>query len=256
MGVLDRHAHNGPGLQVDGVLGGMRQVSAAVLHLRDLRVRILGVRPVVVGPFLRPRPVEPGQLGPRRRSDPGRLGEPGQPRRVRLARVPAHDAPHGRVGFERRRVDPNRVPPHELGIGQPLQDPREHGLVGLQVNQAAGARQRRMVRRGLMEIDIQEGADTQRIGRAPCDRALRVQAFTIPEQQQPARPARRQTRPTHRGSIEPRALLLHEGVKTRIVEHTIQPLVEWMPSALWQIRRRDPHGRLSVARSRLAHRHG
>ena len=113
-------------------------------------------------------------------------------------------------------------------------DPREHGLVGLQVNQAAGARQRRMVRRGLMEIDIQEGADTQRIGRAPCDRALRVQAFTIPEQQQPARPARRQTRPTHRGSIEPRALLLHERVKTRIVEHTIQPLVEWMPSALWR----------------------
>ena len=107
-----------------------------------------------------------------------------------------------------------------------------------------------------MEREVQKDADTQRVGGAPRYPALRVQTFKVPKQQQPKIPARRQTRPTHRGSIEPRALLLNEGVKTRIVEHTIQPLVEWMPSALWQIRSGDPHGRLSVARSLLAHRHG
>ena len=53
---------------------------AAVLHLRDLRVWILRVRPIVVRPLLLAPPVEPGQFRTSRGGDTGRLGEPGQPR--------------------------------------------------------------------------------------------------------------------------------------------------------------------------------
>ncbi|MDA1095593.1 MAG: hypothetical protein O3A25_20390, partial [Acidobacteria bacterium] len=39
VGVLHRDAHDGPGLQVDRVLGFVRQMRAAVLHLGDRGVR-------------------------------------------------------------------------------------------------------------------------------------------------------------------------------------------------------------------------
>ena len=65
----------------DRMLGGVRQMRAAVLHLGDLRVRIVRVGPVVVRALLLAGPVEPGQLGARRRREAGRLGQPGQKRR-------------------------------------------------------------------------------------------------------------------------------------------------------------------------------
>ena len=237
------------------MLGGVSQVRAPVLHLRDLRVGILGVRPVVVRPLLLARPVEAGQLGAGRRRQAGGLGQPRQQRVVAFARIPAHDAPHRRVGFQRRRIDPDRVPLDEVGVGQPLQHPRKHRLVRLEVNQAAGARQCRVVRRDLMQREIQKGADTQRIGRPPRDRALRVEAFKIPEQQQPEIPARRQTRPADRGGIERRALPLDEGIKTRLVEHAIQSRIERVPRTHRQIRGGDPHRRLPRVPASFAHRH-
>ena len=243
--VLHRHADDGPGLQIDGVLGGVRQMRPAVLHLRDLRVGIVRMRPVVVGPFLRALPVEPRQLRSGRGGDARRLREPGQPRLIGFARVPAHDGPHRGVRFKRRRVDPNRLPLYQVGVRQPLQDPREDCLVRLDVNQPARARQRRMVRRRLVQREVQEVPDTQRVRRTPRDRALRVQSLEVAEQQQPKVATRCQTRATHIVGIEFRALPLGEGVEPRLVEHAIQPLIKGMPGALREIRRRDPHGRLT-----------
>ena len=118
------------------MLGGVRQMRAAVLHLGDLRVRIVRVGPVRVRALLLAGPVEPGQLGARRRREAGRLGQPGQKRVVALARIPPHNAPHRRIGFQRRGIDANRAPHHQRGVGQSLQHPRKHCLVGLEVNQA------------------------------------------------------------------------------------------------------------------------
>ena len=47
VGVLHRDAHHGARLQVHRMLRGVRQVRPSVLHLRDLRVRILGMRLIV-----------------------------------------------------------------------------------------------------------------------------------------------------------------------------------------------------------------
>ena len=244
-----------PVSQVDRVLGSMGQMRPPVLHLRDLRVGIVRVRPVVVRPLLLACPVEAGQLGARRRRDAGGLGQSGQPRVVPLARVPAHDASHRRVGFQRRRIDPDRVPLDEVGVGQTLQHPREHGLVRLEVDQAPGARQRRVVGRGLVQREVQKLADAQRVGGAPRDRPFRVQAFEVAEQQQPEIAARRQTRPADSVGVERRALRFDEGIEVRLVERAIQALVKRVPCALRQICGGHPHRRLARPAPSFAHRH-
>ena len=143
----------------------------------------------------------------------------------------------------------------QVGVRQPLQHPREHRLVRLDVDQAACARQGRMVWRRLVQREVQELPDAQRIGRAPRDGPLRVQALKIAEQQQPDIAPRRQTRPPDAVGIERRALRLDERVEARVVEDAIQPRVERMPGTLRQIRRGDPHTGLSVTRPLLTHRH-
>ena len=112
-----------------------------------------------------------------------------------------------------------------------------------------------MVWRRLVQRDVQELPDAQRIGRAPRHGPLRVHALKIAEQQQPEIASRRQTRPPDAVSIELRALRLAERVEARVVEDAIQPRVERMPSTLRQIRRGDPHTYLSVTRPLLTHRH-
>ena len=237
------------------MLGLGREVCATVLQLRDLCVRILRVRPVVVGPLLLALPIEPGPLGASRGSDTGRLRELGQPRLVRRARVPAHEAPHRRVGFQGGRIDSDRVPLDQVGLGQPLQHPGEHRLMGFEVQQAACARQRRVVRRGLVQREVEKGADTQRISRAPRDGPLRVQALKVPKQQQSEIAPPCQTRPPDAVGIERRALRLDEVVEARVVEDAIQPGIERLAGTRRQIRCGDPHTRLSVPRPLLPHRH-
>ena len=112
-----------------------------------------------------------------------------------------------------------------------------------------------MVRRRVVQLEVQKVPDAQRVGGAPGDRPLRVQPFEVAQQQQPKVAARRQTRAADAVGIEPRALVLDEGVEARVVEHLVQSLVERMPRALRQIRRGDPHTRLSVPLPLLTHRH-
>jgi hypothetical protein len=106
------------------------------------------------------------------------------------------------------------VPLHQVGVRQPLQHPREHRLVRLDVDQPARARQGRMVWRRLVQREVQELPDAQRIGRAPRDGPLRVHAFKIAEQQQSEIAPRRQTRPPDAVSIERRALRLDKSRST------------------------------------------
>ena len=73
--------------------------------------------------------------------------------------------------------------------------------------------------------------------------------------QRPEIAPRRQTRPSDTVGIELRALRLDEGVEARVVENAIQPRIERMPGTRRQIRRGDPHNRLSVTRPLLTHRH-
>ena len=183
--ILHRHRHHGPRVHVDPVLGLVSQVRPAVLHLRDLRVRVLRRFPVLVRRLLvLPRPVEPSQIRPRRGLHTGRFRQPPNERFVGFSRVPPLDAPHRRVHFQRRRIDdtgqrvvpqaePDRLPPNQTRCGQPLQNPRGNRLVGLYVDPPPRARQRRVIRRRLRQLQVQERPQTQRIGHPPRNPPLR-----------------------------------------------------------------------------------
>ena len=50
----------------------------------------------------------------------GRLVVAAVGRLIALARIALHDTPQGRVGFERRRIDPDRLSRDQAAVGQPL----------------------------------------------------------------------------------------------------------------------------------------
>ena len=69
VGVLHGDPDDRAGLQIDHMLGFVGQVGPPVLHLGDLRVGIVRIRPIVVRALLLPLPIEPRQIRARRRLD-------------------------------------------------------------------------------------------------------------------------------------------------------------------------------------------
>ena len=195
------------------------QVSPTVLHLRDLRVRIDPAEPLLVRRLLvLPRPVEPSQIRPRRRLHPGRCRQPPNERLVGFPRVPTLDAPHRRVRFQRRRIDADRLPLHKPRFSRPLQNPREHRDVRLDVDQPTRSGQRRVVRRRLGHIQVQEGPQTQRVRHPPRNPAFGRQSLEVADEQHPEIPPGTQTRPAHPRRVEHCAEPLNEGVEPRLFQ--------------------------------------
>ena len=137
--ILHGDGHDGTGLQVHRVLRLVRQVRPPVFHLRDFGVGIEGMGPIVVRAFLRPLAIDPRQVLARGRLYTGRLGELRQTFLVSRARVASHDAAQGGVRLQCRRVNTSLVL-DQSGVGELLQNPREDGFVGLQIDQTARAR--------------------------------------------------------------------------------------------------------------------
>jgi hypothetical protein len=54
------------------------------------------------------------------------------------AGVPSYDAAQRGVRFQRRRVNADRFALDQARIGEPLQNPREHGFVRFEIDQATG----------------------------------------------------------------------------------------------------------------------
>jgi len=181
VGPLHRNPDDRARLQIDGVLGLVREVRAAVLHLRDTRVGVVRMPPLRVAAFLRPLAIKPRQVGPGRCLDARDLRQPRQKVLIRLARIAPHDAAQRGVGFERRRIDPDRLALDEIGGRQYLQDPGEDGAVGLEIDEAPRPRDRRMLRRRLLEAQAQEAAQRQRVGRPPRDPTLGIDPFEVPD---------------------------------------------------------------------------
>jgi hypothetical protein len=96
------------------------------------------------------------------------------------------------MSIQRRRIDADSLALDQAGVRQPLQHPGEDSLVRLDIDQAAGAGNRRMVRRRFQQRQTEKVAQCKRIGGPPGDRAFRVQALEVADQQQPEVAARRQ----------------------------------------------------------------
>jgi hypothetical protein len=148
---------------------------------------------------------------------------------IALAGIAPHDAAQGGVSLQRRRINADGLALDQARIGQALQHPGEDRLVRLEINQATSAGNRRMVRRRVRQHQAEKLAQGKRIGRPPRDRALRVQAFEIADQQQPEVATGRQSWSTV-VRIESLAQAFDEPVEIVLVEDLIQSHVERMGS--------------------------
>src|SRR6202022_4037110 len=122
----------------------------AIFHLRDLRIGIPWIFPILVRGFLLALAVQARQLFARRRRDPRRLREASQEFLIALPGVAAHNAAHCRVRFEHGGVNRAGFAPEQSRRHQPLLHPREDGTVALEVDDAPRPRNRRMIRRWLV----------------------------------------------------------------------------------------------------------
>src|SRR5581483_3828099 len=95
--------------------------------------------------------------------------------------------------LERRRVNADGVAVDQARIGQTLQQPSKHRLVGLDVDQTARAGNRRMVRRRLRQHQPEKVAQRKRIRGSPSDGAFGVQTSEVADQEQPEIASRRQS---------------------------------------------------------------
>ena len=252
----ERTDDEGSRLQVDSVLGLVGQVRPTVLHLRDLRVRILWRLPLLVRrlPIL-PRPVEPSQVRPRRRLHPGRFRQPPYERLVGFSRVPPLDAPHRRVRFQRRRINADRLSPDQPRSRHPLQNPREHRYVRLHIDQSTRPGQRRLVWRRLGHIQVQEGPPAQRVRHPLRNPAFRRQALEVADEQASGNTAPAADSAAPSASRRTPRTAPRRRRRTRLLQDPVQTLEEGMPRVRRQIRRRHPQRRpLSRCRS-LAHYH-
>ena len=150
VGALQRDGDNGAGVQVDRMLGFVGQMRPAVFHLRDLRIGVVRVGPLLVRRLLLALLVHPCQVLARRGLDPRGRGEPGQKRLIALAGVAPHDAAHRGVRLERGGIDRHGLPLEQSRLDESLLHPREDGAVRLDIDQAPRPRDRRMIGRGVL----------------------------------------------------------------------------------------------------------
>src|SRR5205807_8462973 len=85
--------------------------------------------PVVVRALLLAFPIDPRQVGTRRRPNARHLGKIREKLLVVLAAVLPHNAAQRRVRFKRRRVNADRLALHQTGRTQALQHPGKDGVV-------------------------------------------------------------------------------------------------------------------------------
>ena len=250
---LQRDRDNRARLEVHGMLGFVGQMRPTIFHLRDLRIRIVRVRPLLIRRLLLPLAIQPRQVLTCRRLDTRGLREPCQKLVIGFLRVPPYDAAHRGVGFQSGRVDRDGLALQEPDLDQPLLHPGEYRPMRLHVDQAPGPRNGRVIGGRLMERQAHEATDRQGVGRPPRDAALRVDPFEVPDEQQPEILARRQTRPSHDLGIELATLVFRESVEPVRVQDRVQSRIKRVPWRRRQVRRGDPQrGLVSFSRT---HRH-
>ena len=154
---------------------------------------------------------------------------------------------------KRGRIHPDRLAGEQARLDEAVLDPREDIAVRLDVDQPPRARERRVIRRGLVQREPEESADRQRVRRPPRNPAFRIDAFKVAEQQQAEVPTGLQPRSPHDRGIEAGALAFDKPIEVMRIQQRVQPRVERMARRRRQIRRGDPQQRLLGVSG--AHRH-
>jgi hypothetical protein len=180
---VQSHRHHRARIHVDGVFLLVGEVRAAVLHLGDLRVWVVRIYPVLVRALLLPLTVDARQILSRRRRNPRRFREVRKKRLVAAKIVAAHDRSQRCVGFQRRRIDTERLSLQQIILAQQTEHPREDFLMCLFVDQSSRPRDCRVIRWCRLRRQPEKIAQAQRVCQPPGDPAFAVDALEIAHQQ-------------------------------------------------------------------------
>ena len=211
--------------------------------------------PIVIGAFVFSLAIDARQVLASGRLYTRGLRQLGEKLLIALAAVASHDTAQRRIGFKRGCVNANRLPVYQPRFGELLKDPRENLPVRVEVDQPTRTRDCRVVGRHLHQLHIQKSAQRKGIGRPPGNRALRIESFEVPNQQQSKIATGRQTGSPHRLRIKPRAQPLNVRIKPGSAQNPIQPLIKRMGGRCRQIVRGYPYRRLTPTALTFSHGH-
>src|SRR5260370_28105467 len=106
----------------------------------------------------------------------------------------------------------------------------------LKVDQSAGARNRRVIRRVIIQCNAHKVPEAQRVLQSPGDTALRLDALEVPDHKRPEINPRRQARTPQLLGLKPCTQLLYKPVESLAVQDLVQTNIEQVPWAHRNIR--------------------
>src|SRR5260370_41634953 len=109
------------------------------------------------------------------------------------------------------------------------------------VDQTAGARNRRVIRRVLIQPNPHKAPQPQRIRQLPGNPPFTADALEVAQQQRPKVDPRAQRRPAILRRIELRTPSLHKLIELLSLQQFIEPLLERMSWRRGQLRMSDPN---------------
>src|SRR5438067_6091559 len=186
---------------------------------------------------------------------PEAFASPAQKLLVTRPRIPPHNRAHRCVGFQRRRINRDPLSLQHPAIGQHPQHPTEYFTMRIEVDQSSRARDRRVVRRVLVQRNAHKAPQRQRVRQPPGNPPLRPDTLEIPDQQRSKVNPRRQRRTPVLLRIKLRAPLLDELVEALGLQQLIQALIKRVSRSRRQLAVRDPDVLLLLPLLARPHRH-
>src|SRR5438874_7388782 len=228
---------------------------ASIFHLRNPRILVRRALPFLIRRALLALAIQPRQIFAGRRRDPRGLRQPAQKLLVTRPRIPPHNRAHRCVGFQRRRINRDPLSLQQPAIGQHPQHPTEYFTMRIEVDQSSRARDRRVVRRVLVQRNAHKAPQRQRVRQPPGNPPLRPDTLEIPNQQRPKVNPRRQRRTPVLLRIKLRAPLLDKLVEALGLQQLIQTLIKRMSRRPRLLGVRDPDVLLLLPLLARPHRH-
>jgi hypothetical protein len=172
-----------------------------------------------------------------------------------LARVAAHDALHGRVGFQERAVDADGLAGQQLLFGGDPEHKLKHLVEHFFRQTAAGVAQGFGVGRRLTQRNPQELPQAETVGAPPGDAALTIDPFEVAHQQHAeVDPWRNRRLPAlFLLCVVPLATPLDPMIEVGFGQQRVEPLIKRMTSRLRQTV--GHHEQRFLPLSSLTHRH-
>ena len=244
------------GVQIDHVFGLVRRMRRAVFHPGNPAVRVVRRLPVVVRDLLVFAGfIEPTQLFVARILQACFGCQATQVRRPVFARVAPHDALHGRVGFQHRRIDRHGLTTQQLLLGGQLEHEVEHRLVHFQRQPTVYPRQAGVVGRLLMHRHAQKLGQRATVVTPPGDAALRADSLEVADENHAKVDARRNRLAAHLGGVVGSTERFQPAVEAGFGQQRVQLFVKWVAGRFGQLRGRDPSRLLFLFAFAKGHQH-